>query len=187
MISDKYKCIFVHIIRSGGRSISRALPADVRKRYGLGPHARSSMFVARLGSRVWKSYFTFSFVRNPWDKMVSQYAYNHDRFVPYGTTFKDYLRMFEAGEKISSLNPVQSPWICNRRGKLLVDFVGRFESIRSDYRKVCLKIGFRPKNLRHVGKSKHRHYTEYYDDETISIIEKCFERDIKMFGYSYGG
>ena len=47
------------------------------------------------------------------------------------------------------------------------------------------ELGYEPPKLSKKNVSKHKHYSEYYDDETREFVGHLFEKDIKELGYEY--
>ena len=142
------------------------------------------------------NYFKFCFIRNPWDRFVSCYHY----FKKYGRdgkgdvkmgaivnrydSFKDFtLGLDDIPESMMIYNHFDSQykWFDNR-----LDFIGRFEHIQEDFDVVCERVGIPQVKLPHRNKSKHTHYTDYYDDETREIVAKRYSIDIEAFNYKFG-
>ena len=137
--------------------------------------------------------FTFAFVRNPWDKVVSHYHYRvktnqsglRDRPLDFNTwvrlayidkdsSYYDHPRIFMP----------QMDWITDRDGKILVDFIGRFEQLDRDFRAVCDHLGITAE-LPHEKKSNRGPYQAYYDDETRAFVADWFDQDIDLFDYRF--
>ena len=178
--------IFIHINKTGGSSVVKALGAKFQ-------HKTALEKISELGWDVWNQKFTFAFVRNPWDKVVSQYHYrsrtNKTNLRDNPVEFRQWVRL-AYGEKAPQyydhpkMFQPQLDWISDESGKVLVDFVGRFESFQQDFEEACRRL-HRTVNLPHLKKSERRSYREYYDDETRDIIQTWYQKDIDHFGYKY--
>jgi len=128
--------------------------------------------------KLFNEYFKFSITRNPWDRVVS--AYHH---FSSQSSFNEYI----ASGKIPK--PIVSAF-----GHFIDDvFFIKFENLQEDIEYVCKKLGldYDMSNLGSYKKeyrasSRHKHYTEYYDDQTRQIVAEKYAKDIQYFGYKFG-
>jgi|19_taG_2_1085344.scaffolds.fasta_scaffold00919_7 hypothetical protein len=189
LLSHKHKFIFIHIPKTGGTSIKRALLpySDVENR-DESKHKTSVFWKKQLGKKTWKSYFKFVFVRNPWDRMVSRRYYQmfvngDEKARDRGLAFKDFEEFL--GSDRSRLVINQSRYFHNKFGKNMVDFVGRFENFQEQFDQVCDKIGIDKIELSHLNSSPRGEYRQYYNDKTKKIVEKACKDDIMRYGYKF--
>jgi chondroitin 4-sulfotransferase 11 len=132
---------------------------------------------------VYNNYFKFGFVRNPFDKLVSAYAYTLNWYLENEPNssycpkdFKTWVKTLDVNDKYGN----QYPYVEG------CDFIGRFENLENDFKRICDRIGIPMQKLPHHNKTDHKHYTEYYDDETRQIVAEKYAKDIEYFGYEFG-
>ena len=183
MVCHEYKAIQLHIGKTGGTSIERAFGfrrKDMRKDE---KHWRPRQIIAAEGKEVWEQYFKFSFVRNPWDRLVSKFFFERDiikRLSP-DVAFDEFVwLLLKKHGRWNSWN--QLSWFEGRLAEF--DFVGRFETLSEDFRYICTQIGA-DLVLPHKVQTKHEHYSVYYDEKLRKKVEKMAKADIKAFGYSF--
>lgn len=206
LVSHRHRFIFVHPYKTAGMSVRRALDpyaegrarrwvAKYARRLGLPApatppfHLSAREIRARLGAEVFDAYFTFAFVRNPWDWQVSLYHYMRARrdhrqyeMVRAFSGFDAYIR-WRVAEEVR----LQKAFLSDEAGRMIVDFVGRVETIDDDFARVCETIGLPPLRLPHRNRSRHRNYRGYYTNETRELVARAFTQDIEMFGYGFDG
>lgn len=188
-LHEKYirSYVFIHINKTGGSSIEKAL---------LTKHEHKTAIEKReeFGAILWKRKFSFAIVRNPWDKVVSHYHFrvmtNQTGLGSKHVDFETWVRL-AYGEKDSAYydNPKmfmpQLDWITDSDGNMLIDYVGRFEKLDEEFKTICTKIDLNRCSLPHVKKSKRGDYREYYEDESARIISTFYKKDIEYFGYEF--
>lgn len=226
MISEKYRCIFIHVPKTAGQSVEQfflelaGLSWDNRAplllRYNpdpnRGPQSLAHLTAAEyvdckyLTPGEFNSYFRFSFVRNPWDRLVSEYRYRNyaekysfKQFVLEGLPAKD-----PYSDAYRHVMP-QSDFIFDKNGQPLVDFIGRFETLQSDFDFVCQRLGIVNSKLPFKNQSTTRtslrdrikglfsdiqnppriHYSSYYDDDSKELVAVQYASDIEAFGYQF--
>lgn len=195
MIFHKHKCVFMHITKTGGTSIETKLsgskPPPVRMKHLKTPpwidkerHMNVVNMVKTYGEESWENYFTFTFVRNPWDRMVSWFFWRKRmRTIPKDLTFSEFVIDFKFWhtDKTLPAQP-QHSWFDD---KFKIDFVGKFENLQDDFNKVCNTLNIKDTKLPHMYNTKHSHYSEYYDSETKKEVDRIWGIDAEIFKYKF--
>ena len=197
MICHNHKCIFVHIPRCGGTSMEIAIAGN--DWWKVDPSTKHLIVstAQKIYEPYWNDYFKFTFVRNPWERMVSMSKFSEF----YGVNLNNgnidmsgYLKKFPEIEvdprsksKDDKFEPKKNSVYLNILNVEL-DFIGRFENINEDFEFIYESIGKDPTTLVNDKwhQSKHKHYTEYYDEETKQIVAEKYAKDIEYFGYEFG-
>lgn len=166
ILSHRKKFIFISIPKNATTAIRYGLRrwADVKS---IGD--RESYFYHHVnGAKMeeyfnqeglaWNEYYKFAFVRNPFSRIVSQYFYA--------------LKCAD-NQKIKLFSP---------------DYYKNCLKVKApdDYKHACREIGIKYQPLLIQNTSKHKHYTEYYDDETIDFAHNKFKASIERFNYKFG-
>jgi hypothetical protein len=216
LLSIKYKFLFVHIAKTGGTSVRTSLqslrwrdpwyyPMFLCSRFShLSGHRIGSKFPRHskiiaakemLPAEFFDSLFKFSFVRNPWDLQVSSFhhikrerpnfLFGHDDFESFMRFKFDPHREYQF--HIDTSLQLQSDYLVDLHGNILVDFIGKYESLQDDFSQACERIGIKDITLPHKREAKDRKkdYRSYYTDETAELVAKHFEQDIRLLNYQF--
>jgi hypothetical protein len=202
IISHKHKFIFIKSRKTAGTSIECFLsgyvgPNDIvtrieedRKREvewhvpqnhdGFQTH-NNAEFIMNYDKEIFENYFTFTAIRNPWDRIVSYFHYSNPKKPK--KYFKKWLLMGSKDrEKLTPFYKVD--------GKQVVDDFIRFEHLEQDLKALCLTLGLKY-NEKFLIKTKHTtrpdksEYKTYYNNETESFIREAFKEEIKDFKYEF--
>jgi hypothetical protein len=191
MVSDQYKAIFVEVPKTGSTSIRQILGNPEK------PHLDIKEIFSKMikydGEEMalnkFSSYFKFGFVRNPWDRVVSLYERKEGIQMKDKMVFSEFVHWIENSSDTCihpSVHKNQLDWFTDSKGSVIVDFIGKFENLESDWKYVAQKIGA-PVHLEHMNKNpnKNKPYQEYYTDDLRDLVFKKFLSDIEYFGYKY--
>lgn len=229
MICRPFNCIFVHIPKAAGRSVEmffmnklgldRENEADRRELLIIDnddpakgteklSHLSAAEYVqcGHISQQEFSSSYKFSFVRNPWARLVSEYRYRN--FLSH-RNFKDFVmnKLPPPGrdDKYRHVMP-QTEMLYDKTGSLMVNFVGKFETLQQDFDRVCQQLGFDESILPHVnssdkksrelrrtlrnllyrnGENELSRYVDFYDTETREFVTDLYRADIENFGYSF--
>ena len=198
---------FVDIPRTSSSSIRVELEKKFGSAYGkeslldlsltsmqvFDDHSPVSRMIQWLGEELWDELFTFSLVRNPWDRILSLYFYIL-KFEPYCNmdfSFKAYLNRIHDDFQHNPGNPAICKSCCDlllHKNRIGVDFVGKYENRKQDLAYIGQKIGLPGLGTVHtqIATPVDINYCDYYDDEGIEIISTVFAKDIELFEYKFG-
>ena len=101
--------------------------------------------------------------------------------------FVDWIQYSSSTCVHSSPHRYQLDWFVDSNGKVLADFIGKFERIEEDWAFVAQKLGINETLPHRRANLRKRHYTEYYTASTREVVAKKFKVDVEYFGYEFAG
>ncbi len=187
---NKGDFLFVWINKSAGVSVTKALGIN-KDDYN---HYTAMELRKIFGTDTFNKMFKFCFVRNPWDKVFSEFRFRiwtHQNELTADSNFAEWVRSTYVDNNPQyydwpKMFLPQLEWITDEKGHIAVDFIGRFENLQDDFNSICDAINIERQLLHHENRSrKNINYRDHYDDETKSIVHRCFKADIEYFGYEF--
>ena len=234
MIDRKHDVIFVHVPKTGGQSVEKVFierngltwderaPLLLRRNddRSFGPErlahftAEEYVSLGHVSQHEFERMFKFAFVRNPWSRIVSAYLY---RDLEHDKSFAQFVEAFLAYDD-RFLNDTrhampQAEFLYDVEDRLLVDFVGRFETLATDFATATERMGLGRLELPHKNKSdnlslflrgprsfatrmlkstfrsrkedRRGHYSQYFTPALREKVGEFYERDVRLFGYTF--
>lgn len=206
LISDSHEFIFVQMRKAASSSIQSLLrPYGLPRPPGRWAHLKSRAWLERdyrkyvfrthddilaaqrrMPAGRFQRYFKFAVVRNPWARLVSEYEYilsqpSHGRHsrVAGLAGFDEFV-----GMQIPRRDAYQLNMLCDPKGRLLMDFVGKVEELEQDWSNICKRLDLPEQALPRRNTTRHRPYADYYSPQLRALVAQHWNREIELFGYA---
>lgn len=153
-------------------------------RCGRWLHYRRHMTAAEAmrlaGEQVWQDYFTFCFVRNPWQQALSQFHWLNRR--GNRLDFDAYIR----SGKLERLQ-AQTAALYRDGETILVDRVCRYEDFDAELEGISARLGLATPLAAPVTKqgARNRARTFRWRQADVDYIADLYRFEIERFGYSF--
>ncbi|WP_412725208.1 sulfotransferase family 2 domain-containing protein [Alteromonas sp. D210916BOD_24] len=215
LLSHQKQFLFVHIAKTGGTSVRAALaPYRWGHRYAVPQficnkmsqltghkiasrfprHARIIAAKEMLPEDYFRGLFKFAIVRNPWDLQVSSFHHikrerpylmqDHSDFESFMKWKFDPDRQFQY--HIDTSLQLQTDYLVDLRGEVLVDFIGHYETLDEDFSQICRQLGLNNVTLPHKRQATDRtDFRQYYTTELIDLVSTHFREDITRLRYAF--
>lgn len=192
IVSARNDIVYIRVPKCANSSITKALEDGKEEKIDL----------ARL-RKLYPGSKVFSFVRNPWARLVSGYREKMSlpefawknaakrlveidaRFRP-GMPFEKFVELICAlpDEEVEKHFRSQS-YFLKHNSELVPDFVGRLERIEQDWQALQQFIGT-PLPLQHVNRSEETDYRHYFSNTQLRYdVADRYAEDIATFGYEF--
>ena len=176
VVNPSRRWIWFKICRTGGTSIiRRGLNGQEWITAGKNYQPKEfTQWLAKVTDEELKSYFVWTVVRNPWDRLISALAYFH---VDPEAFLSDPITWLSPGFR-SHLMPQHWYW-------QHADYIGHVETIQDSYEVICKRIGQEPATLDQMNKSTHGDYRSDIPERFQQLATALYLRDATALGYRF--
>ena len=192
-ISHNKKAVFVHIPKTAGTTVEKAFGMQnseslyctkYDERYRVCPQHLYADEILNEQPNV-KDYFWFTIVRNPFDRLVSEYHYintvNCRARQFKGTSFEQFIN------NALTMDASERMFLFDRHLELQSNFINdavhvyKFEHLHQCFED--LKQKFKIPFFDHERKSIRQNTTSYYNNELIERVRSFYQKDFTTFEY----
>ena len=170
------------------RNIYKQLNSIHKKRYNL--YHPTANELKSFDESAWNNFFKFCFVRNPYEKAVSDYIWRV-KCKNLNISFYDFLTRLASSDSHEHDNIVPSQidnWpMYTINDHIAVDFIAKYENLTVDFEKICNIIGI-PFHKSHIPKMKNYvdyRYRDYYGTREKELAYSIYKKEIEYFGYAF--
>lgn len=162
IVCESLKCVFVHVQKTGGSTITEILAPYADPGIGTGerfgwqiPFHTGKMHCGITAG--YSDYFKFAFVRNPYDRIQSWWR--------------------DRGKGFAKARPL--PTMCSLTGGL--DYIGRYENYEQEVRRICDLLGIAIGAVPHRLSTKDR--VQPMSEAEAAEVLRRYREDFDRFGY----
>ena len=200
--------LFIHIPKTAGTSVRQTfrgienkmnlLPQEPHpKLLNTSKHIKARDLRKSLSNEEYERYFKFTFVRNPWDLMVSSFFWWRQKAIRFNglmytsamirnMNFEDFIKSPYGRYFINEFHGTMSEWF-EENGEDAVNYVGKVECLEKDLKEIARinEISEQNINIPELNQTQRSEYRDFYTKYTKRIVEERFADVIERFDYRF--
>jgi hypothetical protein len=160
----------------------------------LPDHMLASEVRDLVGQRVWDDIYSFTIVRNPWERALSLFHYRRKvNRIPADWSFAEYVERLVEAEQGTENFRFHASWrgaadfVLDVDDTVLVTHIIRFEEREVGLEQAAKRLHVPDLGRVHVQSASPpgRDYRSEYDDATRELIAQRFAKDALLFDYTF--
>lgn len=204
IVSHRHRFVFLAVPRTASHAVRAALapllgPEDWQQealrlraasplprlaavRHG---HVSAQQASAELPAALWRDYFKFAIVRDPFDRFVSVCAMLNKRNPGYVGRERAFMKRALSVPRFRARALVrpQTAMLVDAKGRIALDYLGRYECLDASFRAICRRLGIPPRALDKRNASPAGTAAAVYDAELEAAVASFYRPDFELLGY----
>lgn len=197
-VSLEYGYIFLSNVKCGSTSITGFLDefSDRELADDIPRHTRARHLRPMLAERGvdWDDMFVFTSIRNPWDRLVSEWFYAQRTETAKlhaaalsTASFPEFLRSDDVRDRCRQHSNFVA-FACDERGTPLVDHVLRMEDIDRDLPSILKMLSVPVSHAvdrSNATRPRSHGYHQHYDGASRDLAQRLLREDVVVGGYRF--